>query len=944
MDNSRAAPRWASVVAFSAVLLVAAGLRLHRLSELPLGLHYDEAANGILAGEIARGVKAPIFIAAYTGKEVLFFYWAALWMRLLDITPLALRFAAATAGTATVVATVWMTYELLHDEAEGLWIALVAAGLLAVSFWHLVLSRYGFRAITQPLFQALTVGALWRGLRSEKRGWLALAGLLCGLTAYTYLAARAFPVPLAAALLVFLIPEGGRRRARALQLTVFVGVAALVLSPLAHYWLTHPGSFMVRTRQVAADTWSEMWQGLLACFKMFFWSGDPYIRFNLPGRPLFLPGTAALWLVGLGASALQLMRSLRAPGRGSWRLSAASHTLLLVSVPVTLLPSALATGEVTPSNLRTVGLLPFLYVFPALGLSALKSAVERAAARVGRGSGEMRGSWALGLLLVVLVLALGGPATADAYFRDWGPADALYDAADGDMVDVADYLNRSDLSAMELYVASAHYRHPTLAFLAEDYDEVRWLVEGRTLVFPADGEALLVYPRSAAEGLEWVESMLPGDALAAAPPGPDGAPGFHAYQVKGLFYPAPARSISANFGHVVRLLGYEVTAPARPGDGLEIAVWWEVLGDPHWPDYRPVLRLVDDQGFLWAESEPIHYPSEQWLPDQVVVDHVPVSIPVAAAAPPGDYNVRFGFYSPGGDARLPVLDEAGAYAGTYVDLPVRLGRTETAPRVEDLAMGTYLDVEIEGLELLGATLATPTVRPGERVYVTLFWRADQVGLSSHPVSLTLGDRVLYRGDPVHGTYPFGDWVAGEVVSDRYGPRVPLETAPGEHPLQVQVAGTRVDLGGVTVQETERRFEVPSMSHALGVTLGDRVELLGYDISADSVAPGETVLLTLYWRPLVEMTRDYTVFVHLRAPDGSMTGQQDNQPVGGSRPTSLWFPGEVVTDHYEIPVDSDAMEGEHRLEGGMYVAETGERLSVEGVQDNAVGLQVVTVTE
>ncbi|MCK4316496.1 MAG: hypothetical protein KAX24_12070, partial [Anaerolineae bacterium] len=40
-------------VALLLVLLVAAGLRLYRLPELPLGLHYDEAANGILAGEIA---------------------------------------------------------------------------------------------------------------------------------------------------------------------------------------------------------------------------------------------------------------------------------------------------------------------------------------------------------------------------------------------------------------------------------------------------------------------------------------------------------------------------------------------------------------------------------------------------------------------------------------------------------------------------------------------------------------------------------------------------------------------------------------------------------------------------------------------------------------------------------------------------------------------------
>ena len=38
-----------------------------------------------------------------------------------------------------------------------------------------------------------------------------------------------------------------------------------------------------------------------------------------------------------------------------------------------LLPSALAPDGIPPSNLRTVGLLPFIYVFPALALSSLKS-------------------------------------------------------------------------------------------------------------------------------------------------------------------------------------------------------------------------------------------------------------------------------------------------------------------------------------------------------------------------------------------------------------------------------------------------------------------------------------------------------------------------------------------------------------------------------------------
>ena len=121
--------------------------------------------------------------------------------------------------------------------------------------------------------------------------------------------------------------------------------------------------------------------------------------------------------------------------------------------------------------------------------------------------------------------------------------------------------------------------------------------------------------------------------------------------------------------------------------------------------------------------------------------------------------------------------------------------------------------------------------------------------------------------------------------------------------------------------------------------------------AAAVAPGDTITLTLYWRALVETDESYTVFTHLLAPDGSMAGQKDSRPVGGTYPTSLWWAGEVVVDVYEMPIRADAVPGEHRLEVGMYVAETGTRLPVydeqgrtrAGIPDDSILLQTVTVT-
>jgi 4-amino-4-deoxy-L-arabinose transferase-like glycosyltransferase len=938
MDDSTRAPRWLFAATLLLILLVAAGLRLYRLPDLPLGFHYDEAANAILAGEIASGVKLPIFIPSYTGKEVLFFYWAALWMKLLGTTPWVLRLSAALAGVMTVAATYWAIREMLHEHRGSKWVALLTSALLATSFWHLILSRYGFRAVTQPLMQALTVAALWRGLRLDKKGspWLLMAGFFCGLTAYTYLAARAFPIPLAAAFLALLLTGRDRRRARIGQMVLFTAVAALTLTPLAYYWWTHPGSFMTRTEQVAATGWNEAWDGILDCLGMFFIKGDPYIRFNIPFRPILDPVTAVLFILGIGAVILQARKKVRDSSAAPLHL--ASCIFFLISLPIMLLPSALAAGEITPSNLRTAGLLPFVYMFPALALWLILNALYR----------FLKSKWETAKLSLLLpascfmLLAALGFDTAFSYFGDWAISPALYYEADGDLADAAAYLNRADLTATTAYVASIHYAPPTLALFAEDYDDIRRLTGGHTVVFPAEGKGLLIYPRSASDDLAWVESALPDDALVDAPLGPDGAPAFHVYHTSSDAASIPPDPVDANFSHTVQLLGYDMIEQPRSGESVEIAVWWRVLNAPDLDDYRPIARLADPWGSAWGETLPFHYISKEWKPGEIVVDHL--SIPIAPGTPPGDYTIRFGFYSANADRRLAVLDDAGRYGGTYAELPVHLERAARAADPGDLDIRDHRNTRIDGVILLGANLDTQTVRPGEPLFLTLFWQTEEIGIPDHDVVLTLGDATLHAGAPVHGTYPFSAWAAGETVADRYSPRLPRDMSAGDYQLRLQVGSQAIDLGTVSVQATERVFAIPPISNPIVANLGDQVELLGYDLSTDTVAPGDTLTLTLYWQALREMDESYTVFTHLVAADGTIVGQKDNPPVGGSYPTDLWLSGEVVVDVYEIPISADAAPGEHTLEVGLYIAETGARLPVLEESTDAIILQIITVEE
>jgi hypothetical protein len=549
------------------------------------------------------------------------------------------------------------------------------------------------------------------------------------------------------------------------------------------------------------------------------------------------------------------------------------------------------------------------------------------------------------------------PITAFAYFRNWASSADLYYASDGDLADVAAYLNQADLSDTTPYVASIHYRHPTLAFLADDYGAVRWLTGGRTVVLPAQGKTLLVFPRSAAQDLPWIETLLPGDSrvIEGVPLSPDGKPAFHAYQVAapigGTTAPgdplSPTHPLNANLAHAIRVLGYDVVGEPRSGESLEMAVWWQVQNLPDAGDYGPVARLNDHRGFTWGETQPFHYPSEQWTPGELVIDHL--SIPVALGAPPGDYVVGFGLYSASANSSLPVLDEAGRFAGTEVRLPVYLTRAAVPPDPQNLPIRRRLDAPVDGLTLLGYNLDTTAALPGERLYLTLFWQAARATRPDLEVSLTLDDETLYADDPVHGTYPTSEWMIGEIVLDRYALRVPRQMEPGDFLLQLIASDPTIDsgptaileLGTVTVAPIDRAFDIPPIPHPLTVTLGGSVQLLGYDLSSERAAPGDTLTLTLFWKTLAEMEEDYTVFTHLLATDGSTTAQRDNYPVQSTYPTSLWTDGQIVTDVYELIVRGDAPPGPHRLEVGMYAAETGDRLPT-GTPDDAITLQTITV--
>jgi hypothetical protein len=118
-----------------------------------------------------------------------------------------------------------------------------------------------------------------------------------------------------------------------------------------------------------------------------------------------------------------------------------------------------------------------------------------------------------------------------------------------------------------------------------------------------------------------------------------------------------------------------------------------------------------------------------------------------------------------------------------------------------------------------------------------------------------------------------------------------------------------------------------VQHPVSVTVGGRATLLGYDLDSDTLAPGQSFALTLYWQAEATPETGYVIFVHLLDEAERIHAQSDRVPAAGTRPTTGWLPGEVIHDAHTLTLAPDTPPGQYVLEVGLYDPANGERLPV-----------------
>jgi hypothetical protein len=127
---------------------------------------------------------------------------------------------------------------------------------------------------------------------------------------------------------------------------------------------------------------------------------------------------------------------------------------------------------------------------------------------------------------------------------------------------------------------------------------------------------------------------------------------------------------------------------------------------------------------------------------------------------------------------------------------------------------------------------------------------------------------------------------------------------------------------------------PPHQRPLAVFGEEQIVLLDASISGAPRANGQ-VQVRAQWQALKPVAEDYTVFLHVVGPDGTVWAQQDTMPQGNKMPTSRWQPGAVVEDEYRVTLPPTApIDAEYSYVIGWYQYQTGRRLA-NGAGDKVV---------
>ncbi len=265
MQKSKKLP----IILLGIILCIAGFLRFYQLDTNPPSLNWDEAAWGYNAyslgidgkDEFGRFLPYEYLESFGDFKPPLYAYLTILPVKIFDLTPFATRFPSAFFGTLSVLVTYFLVKKIFMDKfdekesvlfsmRENELIAIISSAILAISPWHILLSRAAFEANVSTFLIMSGVYFLYSGKSGKSFGYI-FSAVLFSLAFYTFNSAR-IVVPF----LVLLFTALYWRTLLLQKKQVFLATicALILLLPLTNFLLSPQASLRFKEVSIFTDT------------------------------------------------------------------------------------------------------------------------------------------------------------------------------------------------------------------------------------------------------------------------------------------------------------------------------------------------------------------------------------------------------------------------------------------------------------------------------------------------------------------------------------------------------------------------------------------------------------------------------------------------------------------------------------------------------------------
>lgn len=908
------------------ILCLAWGLRLYRLRDIPYGLHHDAMFNLVDTIEVLHG-RLRLYFPANYGREPLFIYSTAGMARLLHADWIWVqRLTSAVWGMLGLASTYPLLRRLVGTRAAG-WGMALAAG----SFWLMMVSRLGLRAVTLLFFANLTAFAILKAVEPDQRRpllWWFLAGAAGGLAQYTYLASRVLFLLPAGLLLWAAWPRQSSRQPLWRRLAgplLALGIMIMLFLPLQME--TNRSAQPARLRELDAPLRMALagqplplLNAMAETVSALFWRGpeapSDYL-YNVPGRPALSLPLALAFAVGLVFLLARQERRHTTPWLAFFGIAG-------------LLPDLLSSGG--PLYLRGIIALPYLFGAVGVGLEGVHALLQRRAGRPGK---------AAGVCLALALLAWQYGESGHAYFRQWALAPQTLRIYNGDLRALAD--SAPAVEGARTYISTDFWLdldQQTFQFLSARPEAVEWFRIGYGLPLPAQGDAVYWITLSTPMPAEW-QGFFQHASQRLTVPGPDGhTPLAVGYVMRQAGIQAGASALGMQTLEETVTYGELLTLESARAEqsGGEVLLWtqWRVSGAerPSAP-VHVVAQLAGANGHVWNQADILLACAYQsWQAGDCCVQMSRLTVP--GDMPPGDYTARTYLYI---DPAAPLAMRAG---GNFLAAPPRAASVSVTSLPAGPLPAAPYPVEIP---LAGRLVPQGRWENWDKVYagvpytVHIRWQStadvEAERLRFILRALTDDGRTAWAGEaPAQNELP-AVWPAGRSLRLAHRFMVGTSDISANLPavaLQICVEwnGT-VDscagLGKVEWVNPPRQWELSAPpAHPMEALWPAGLSLVGYDLSTQ----GELLRLTLYWRVVQPLEKEVVRFVHVLDAGGQIIAQSDVRLSNQGIPPAAWLPGEYIADSVDLTVPAGAVPAKLRI--GLYWPESGERLLLTAPSD------------